>query len=195
MNPKSIIKKMSQKKVQDYTFTILFFFIFSFFVLGAIRPNILTAVRLQQELKVLREMDLKYENLLLNIVDNQSILEANRDNFYLLDEAIPSSPQVYKLIDDLKKSASESGLILDSIDVAQIDLKVEEKKSAGLTPFILSMQVEGNLKNTQVFVENLLNQRRLKVIDGLSLQVAGVSESMADGGLKVNMQIEGYHGL
>ena len=193
MNPKSIIKKLSQKKVQDYTFTILFFLIFSFFVLGAIRPNILTAVKLQEELKQLREMDKKYEQLLMNIVDNQTVLEANRDNFYLLDEAVPQSPQVYKLIEDVRTSASESGVILENVSVAEISLKSEEKAAQGLTPFILSMEVRSSLSNTQQFVQNLINQRRLKVVNSMRISTTQTDGEVAT--LQVEMEIQGYHSI
>jgi len=54
MDKKKIIALLGERKVQDYTFNALFFLIFSFFLIFAIRPNVVTVFTLQQEFQELK---------------------------------------------------------------------------------------------------------------------------------------------
>ena len=60
MDRKKILELLKQKQVQDYTFSIAFFLVFSFFVIFAIRPNLITAFSLQKELEELKLLMEKY---------------------------------------------------------------------------------------------------------------------------------------
>jgi Tfp pilus assembly protein PilO len=190
MTREDLIKTLTQKKVQDYSFTILFFVIFSFFVIFAIRPNVLTAFNLQKELQDLRNMDKTYEQVILSIVNYQTVLEDNRDNFYLLDEAIPTEPQTYKLIADIRNSVAESGITLAGINVNQLELK-ETKKQKGIQQYRLTLELDGSNEQLSNFISSVANQRRLKTINRLT--VAQVDRTSSIGGrFHVDLDVEGY---
>lgn len=123
LNAEQIIQKLrSNKKIQDYSLVICFFLAFSVFLWFAIRPNLITAFSLQQELTELREKDAHYEEVILSIVEFQSKLENNRDNLYLLDEALPEKPHVYKMVTDIYEVASQSGLRIERMDLQEVEL-------------------------------------------------------------------------
>src|SRR3989344_7223808 len=128
MRKSHILEVFLNKRAKDYSFIIVFFVIFSFFVLFVIRPNVKTVFILQQELDNLKKLDADYEKAIFNIVSIQSTLEQNRDTFPILTQAMPSNPQVNKVIDDIKKIASDSSMEMRRIDIAEINLKGTDNK-------------------------------------------------------------------
>jgi Tfp pilus assembly protein PilO len=189
MTRKEFIDKITKnKKVKDYTLTIFFFLIFAFFVFFAIRPNIVTAFNLQKELQDLKVKDRKYEQTLFNIVNYQAVLETNRDNFFLLDEAVPSNPQVYKVIDDLRVSASASGVLTSRFDVSEVQL-TKDKKQRKMQAYKISLETTSDINQVKGFIENFMSQRRLKTIDSLSI----TPDNRTENSFKIQMIIEGYY--
>ena len=204
MNREELIQKVMNKKVKDYTFVVFFFLIFSVFVFFAIRPNILTAINLQNELNELRFQDEQYERTILNIVDYQTILETTRDEFYLLEDAVPASPRLYGMVENVQKAASVSGAVINDIQVSEVQFKAEEveKKSNGkrkndtselsANSYIVNFNLEGNLQQTQSFIRTILDQRRLKTFETITLSTSQ-SNASQEAEFNVAIQLEGYY--
>jgi|GEM_PF-1630275 len=128
MNKEKLLALLRDKKIQNYTYNIFFFLVFSFFIIFAIQPNLSTAFRLQKELQDLRLQNKQSEEKILQIVNYQSLMEEYRDSLPVLDEAIPSSPDLAKIVDDMSKTASDSGIIVKSITVESIAFKGDGKQ-------------------------------------------------------------------
>ena len=77
----------------------------------------------RKELQELKLQNKKSEETILQIVNYQSLLEQYRDSLYVLDEAIPTSPELAKVIAEITKTATDSGLTINSLDVESIVLK------------------------------------------------------------------------
>ncbi|PIV08647.1 hypothetical protein COS52_01610 [Candidatus Roizmanbacteria bacterium CG03_land_8_20_14_0_80_39_12] len=189
---KSIIKrKLLVEKVTDYSYTILFFISFAFFTFFVIRPNILTILSLQEELGRLHILDIGYENVIKKIVDIQSFLEENRSDLYLLDEALPTLPQINKLVDDSQFSASNSGMNLSSMSINKVNLKDTEKK---LVRKKIGITLEGgaNFIQSKEFITEVMNDRRLKMIQKITFD-QDTKQGTTGGTLKLLLEVEGYY--
>jgi len=189
---KSIIKrKLLVEKVTDYSYTILFFISFAFFTFFVIRPNILTILSLQEELGRLHILDIRYENVIKKIVDIQSFLEENRSDLYLLDEALPTLPQINKLVDDSQFSASNSGMNLSSMSINKVNLKDTEKK---LVRKKIGITLEGgaNFIQSKEFITEVMNDRRLKMIQKITFD-QDTKQGTTGGTLKLLLEVEGYY--
>ncbi len=123
MNKEKLLEMFKDKKIQNYSYNIFFFVVFSFFTIFAIQPNLSTAFRLQKELQDLRLQNKKSEEAILQIVNYQSLMEEYRDSLTVLDEAVPSTPELAKVVDEISKTASESGLIVNSLTIESIGFK------------------------------------------------------------------------
>lgn len=128
MNKEKLLAMLKDKKIQNYSYHIFFFITFSFFIIFAIQPNLSTAFHLQKELQDLRLKNKQFEEVILQIVNYQSLMEEYRDSLSVLDEAIPSSPELTEIIEDISKIASDSGLIVKSLTIESIALKEDHKK-------------------------------------------------------------------
>jgi Tfp pilus assembly protein PilO len=187
MDRKHILELLGEKKVQDYSFTVVFFVVFSFFVYFAIRPNLITAFSLQRELQEVKLKNREYEEQILQIVNYQSTIEQYRDKFFLLDEAIPHTPQLAKVIDDVKRSADESGTVLDVLSTEEIDFK--EKKDEKLASIKINMTTRSPLSQVELLLRTLMNQRRIKTIDAVSIN----AEETEGGQYTIMLDIQGYY--
>ena len=190
MNKSDILSKLLHKRVKDYGFTIVFFFIFSFFLVFAIRPNLLAVVTLQEQLDQLGSLNQRYEDEITKIVHLQSLIEENRDNFPLLEDSLPSTPQVNKVIDDISRNASDSGLIISKIEVHDISLK-EDKQKNKIKSFAVNIETNTDFEHANRFIDTLFNQRRLKSIKDLSMikEEIGTESSV----LKMQLQIDALY--
>ena len=178
LDKKKITTILLDEKVKNYSFSIGFFLIFSLFVFFAIRPNLVTAFNLQQELQKLKLQNREYEEQILLIVDYQTVIEENRDRFVLLDEAIPITPNVVKVLDDIRNSASDSGMILETLAVESIELNEDITAEQTSEVYTFNITVSGNIELAQLktFFDSIINQRRIKSIEFLQISQATLTE-------------------
>ncbi len=191
MDKESIKKKLSTHKVKDYSYSIIFFLTFSFFVFFVIRPNLVNVFSLQEELGRLHILDTGYENVIKKIITIQTFLETNRSDLYLLDQAVAASPQINKMIDDIESAATSSGLVLKQVNMSEVNLR-KSTKIKGKTPLVVNIETSAGFEETSQFINNLLLQRRLKTIKQISFEKDekyGTAEAI----LNVQIKLEGYY--
>ncbi|OGK25046.1 hypothetical protein A3A46_04190 [Candidatus Roizmanbacteria bacterium RIFCSPLOWO2_01_FULL_37_13] len=191
MEKSSIVKKLYTKKTQDYTYTIAFFLIFSFFIFYIIRPNLLTVFETNSKIQQLDKINRAYEEQINKVIETQSVFEENREDFILLDQAIGPKPEINKMLSDVVVSTEESTLTSERIDVFDINLK-DKDSIAKLKSFTINISMAGTFEDTMAFVKKVYGQRRLKLIPNLEL-ARDKNESSPGANLKIKLQIEGYY--
>lgn len=173
MNTKDLLSKITQdKKVKDYTYAILFFFISSFFAWFVIKPVLSIAFSLNRQRADLESVDSIYEKNLNELITTQSKLEVIRDRVGLLDQALPVGPHTQSILQSLQTAASNSGVALAQIGISKINLK-----TTGKTPetFSISTKIDGNFIQANSFIKELLNQRRIKIIKNMHMVTTNAS--------------------
>lgn len=186
---KEFLEKIFTKKAQDYSFSILFFLILSIFIVFAIRPSLTTAFSLTKEGNDLKVLDNQYELQIGNIINLQSTIEENRDKLYLVDEGISDSPQVNKIIADIKKAGDSNSIIISSLSIGEVNLTELDNKS--LQTLKISLEGFGNYENLMAFIKTLFNKRRLETIE--KMQIIKEEEDTGSEVLKIKMDIQGYY--
>lgn len=191
MNRESIIKKLTSQKAKDYTYAIIFFLTFSFFIFFVIRPNLVNVFALQEELGRLHILDTGYENVIKKIINIQTFLETNRSDLYLLDQAISSSPQINKLIQDIEDAASSTGLVITQANVSRVNLKnnAPVKERNILT---INLATHAGFGEVKTFLTYLSVQRRLKTLKSIILEKDEKSSS-SSAVLNIKIDLEGYY--
>ena len=190
MEKSLIIKMLFSKKTQDYTYAIAFFLIFSFFIFYIIRPNLITVFEINTKIEQLKSINKLYGEQIDKIVEVQASLEDNRDDLFLLKEAIATKPEVNKLLSDVDVASEGSKLTSEHISVTDINLK--DKGSVNkLKSFIVNMNLLGTFEDTLVFINKIYNQRRLKLLPELEIARGQVSSESAT--LNIRLEVEGYY--
>lgn len=121
----------------------------------AIRPAIATIIGLRKEIADLRQTDQFLNNKIAALSTAQTRYKANKEDLYLLDMALPSSPEIPELIEIINSSAAKAGVNLESFTVDQT--KMEDKS---LQKSRASLTVTGNYTGVSKFLFALENNVR-----------------------------------
>lgn len=191
MDKKLILARFFTKKGKDYTYTIAFFLIFSFFTFFVIRPNLLEIYKANLKIQNLKKLNAYYENQIKNVINAQSILVEVRDDLGLIDEAITKKPQVNELIRDINNTVNQDGLILSKTNLVDLYLK-DVSRTEELKTIILKVGINGGFDNYLKMLKNLYKQRRLKLLRAIDIN-KNTAGSTASGELKIDFQLEGYY--
>jgi Tfp pilus assembly protein PilO len=118
----SKIKEIYQKRedVKVYTGLILSLLTISFFGLFAIKPTLSTIASLVKEIKDKREINLKLQEKINALTQAQSELLLISDELYLLDESLPSKPNLAFFINQLEVMAKKNSLKINSLSFSPI---------------------------------------------------------------------------
>ncbi len=186
----NLLNKLRSKKGKDYTYITVFFLIFSIFIIFAIRPSLTTAISLRQQYNDLQRLNDQYEQVVSNIVVNQATLENARDQLYLINDAMPDSPTINKLISDIEKAGSDNSINFSDITIGEVNLV----QTAGqrTQQIVINVNATTTFDNLMNFIKDLSKQRRLKYVKQLSI-AREVEESSQSSQLKVLMEIDGYY--
>jgi hypothetical protein len=191
MDKDYIKKKLVTQKTKDYTYGIIFFLTFSFFIFFVIRPNLVNVFSLQEELGRLHILDAGYENVIKKIINIQTFLETNRSDLYLLDQAISSTPQINKIVADIETAASASGVLVHQIDINKVDLK-EKGQRQEKNVLIINMATQTGFTEATAFVGNLLGQRRLKTFKNISIDTTD-RNGTGSATLDIKIELNGFY--
>lgn len=187
---KRLLKQISTKKAKDYTFASLFFIVFSIFVFFAIRPSLVTAFSLKKEEEELTKTDASYEAVISRIISIQSSLETHRDDLHLFSEAVPNSPNLYRLIRDIEDAAATSSVSIDKFSAGEVKLVDKSKTKLKSTPF--AVEATSSFENLLQSIEEIYSQRRLKKINKFRIS-RSKTEASDSAGLKFQLEIEGFY--
>lgn len=192
MKLSTITKKIFTKKTSDYTFTIMFFVIFSLFIAFAIKPSLSTAASLKKEELDLTSVDNLYEGYIMNIANVQSQMEEHRNELPFLKQAISDHPQVNKLIDDIKTIGDKNSFSITKANIDDVNLLNTNSKT--LQKLTITVEGTSTFDNLMKYIQDMFNQRRLKTIQRITIQNnKGDATATVSGQLKVTLQVEAYY--
>jgi len=147
-----------------------------------------TAYSLKKEEIDLIKADQVYEEKINNITLIQTQIEENRDNLPLLNQSVSEQPEVNKIIEDIKKITDKNSLTINKASIVDINFSKTNKEKQIVK---LKIEVTTSFENLRQFTTDLFAQRRLKLIDNLT--ISRDKESSDSGELNVNLLIDGYY--
>lgn len=159
---------LASKKGRDYSYLVVFFLIFSFFIFFVIRPSIVMIVSLKREEQKLIKTKEEYEKVINDIVNIQTDLQLAQDKLHLLSEALPEKPYVNKVIKDIEDGGKKNSLTIRRIGIESISLK--NKPSPTLNTITINLDSISGYDSLHSFMKDLTNQRRLKLIEKIDLK-------------------------
>jgi Tfp pilus assembly protein PilO len=183
---KDIVRKLTSEKTRDYTYLIIFFLIFSFFVFFAIRPSVITAVNISREEAELRRINATYEAIIANVVNIQTELQTFQAKIQYLTDAIPPKPNLNKLFADIERNAQRNSVTLTRSDIENVKFY----KEAGLGNLEIDLEGTATFDNFKSFMKDLSQERRIKFIKNIQLDK---TPGTASADLKIIFKITGFY--
>jgi hypothetical protein len=123
-----------------------------------------------------------------------------------LKQAIPESPEIFSMVRDIKNGASESGIIINDLDISDVTLK--QGKSTGPNSnsakkvkveagdenkkYTVRFTVASNFNEVKNFIQKLMDQRRMKIIEQLDI-VTGGQQGSQSATFNVSFVVDGYY--
>lgn len=139
-----------------------------FFAVFAIRPTLVTMSDLVKEIEDKRALDQQMTQKIAALSSAQVSYLDIQDRLFLLDQALPTSPDVIGTMKLIEKIASDRNILIDTLSVSQIPREVEAdvpfSELSRLT-FPVSLSVTGDYNQIRSFVEGLIENRRSFIVD------------------------------
>lgn len=139
-----------------------------FFAIFAIRPTLLTMSDLIKELEDKRKLDQQLSQKIAALSTAQATYLGLQNRLFVLDEAIPTSPQFITSLKLLEKVASDHKLVITTISVNEIP---DETVATGditrlqRVTIPISVVLSGDYQSIRSFIEDVINLRRAFVVD------------------------------
>jgi uncharacterized protein (UPF0333 family) len=145
-----------------------------FFAIFAIRPTLLTMSDLIKEIEEKRELNTQLDRKRNALSSAQVEYKALESRLPVLDEAIPSSPNLIYTLKIIEKQASENGVIITSIVTPEVP--PEGSDTAEPAPAVdlqrqtlpLTITFVGEYPTIRQTIENLQASRRSFIIDTIT---------------------------
>lgn len=144
-----------------------------FFAIFAIQPTLKTMTELVKEIEDKRALSEKMDQKIAALSTAQGQYQEFNDQFYLLEEAIPRSASLVDSLKTIEKLASESNLIIESINLSDVpdDLEIASPNNAKRTILTFNVDVAGDYLNMRKFVEALMDSRRMLIVDQINFSL------------------------
>ena len=142
-----------------------------FFAVFAIRPTLLTMSELVKEIEDKRKLDTQMAQKVAALGTAQGQYLAVKDRVFVLEEAIPTGPDVVNTLKIIEKVASDQNLVINNMTL----LEIPDDPASGIAatelerkPLPIQLTVTGSYSSIRGFVEDLMNSRRTFTIERIN---------------------------
>lgn len=162
-----------RKEVRTFGELTLSLLTISFFAFFAIRPTLVIIAKLTKEIKDKQEIKTSLRKKIADLLKAQENYSLAQNRFYLVDQALPLSPDFSSLIFPLEKEAYNSGVTLESFSISKIEIirtaKVKTPTDEALD-FEFNLTLTGSYPNLQNFLSRIDNLRRIINLDKINFK-------------------------
>lgn len=145
-----------------------------FFAVLAIRPTLQTISGLIAEINEKKELDQQLQRKITALSTAQDEYQRLSSEIKLLDQAIPSRPELVKTLKIIEKLAAENNVVITSIRISEIPDEISQTKNNEALERIdlyFSIRVTGDYPSIRDFMSSLHQYRRMIVIEEIGFTV------------------------
>ncbi|MBI5358475.1 type 4a pilus biogenesis protein PilO [Candidatus Amesbacteria bacterium] len=135
----------------------------------ALRPTLVTIAGLTGEIQSKRNIESQLNTKIANLQSMVQTYQKIQPQLYLIDTALPLQSKFGSLSDYLVKNASQTGVIVDSIVLGNINLSNQSPSSQGLSDFEFSINIKGSYTQIHDILYKIENSRRLMFISSVQI--------------------------
>lgn len=151
-----------------------------FFAVFAIRPTLLTMSDLIKEIEDKRQLDKQMAQKIAALSSAQSEYLKQQDRVGVLDEAVPTGPNLIGLFKIIEKLASDNQLVITAMSVNDVPKDIVgnpsfdqlERKNLEFT-----VGITGDYASVRNFVNQLIQVRRTILVDRVTFSVSDIRGS------------------
>lgn len=178
------------KELREYSYLAFFFLLLTIFIIFVIRPNLKQIFLAKQKAEDLRLIRDDYEKIINKIINFQSNFEQFRDDYYLINQAIPLHPLINKILSDIDNQIKKNNLQVEEIRINDVNLLTRKREE--VESIKLDLSIIGNFDNFNQFIKGIINQRRLKEIESFKITNLNEFSASESSQLKINLVVKSY---
>lgn len=164
----AIAKIRQDRRRQSYVQIFLTLVVTGFFLFFAIKPTLNIVVSLYQEIKDKQLVESQMDNKIKALMLAQKQYQAAESYLDLLNEALPSTPELSLLLKQIEYFALQNSLRLETAQVDQTLLFGQEK---GIPDFVaIALTVNGSYDNLKNLLAQINQTRRAFTIKSFSFK-------------------------
>jgi len=146
----------------------------------AIKPTLETMGALSKEIKEKTELETKLKQKVAALSTAQSEYLAKQNELLLLDNALPSTDTTINDLKTIEKIAYQSNVVITLISLSPLENQTKDdgkqeknsdKKPKAVVNRPISLSIEGDYLSIKSFVANLINNRRVFMINSVSFSI------------------------
>lgn len=184
------------KKVRTYAELVLSILTVTFFLVFAVRPTLITIAGLTKQIDDSRLVTEKFQQKINDLSQAQREYGLIENDLYLIDQALPTHPEVTTLIKQLEALGRRSGIIIESTKFGQINItrsQSEEKKAEAETETSQSVKLSfiasGEYQKLKDFLHSLSSLRRVILIDSFGFKASKTDDQT----LTLDIEAKAYY--
>lgn len=172
-----------------------FLLVFVLLIVLVVRPTVNGYVERKTELQETKILSAQYQKVIASINTLQSLLESNRSDFALLNQAIPDSIQMYQLTQDVQKSflryTPTRTYNFPGYVVTPSESSAALKSKSELKPYKILVNISSDYPTLRNVLSQIMNQRRVKGVRSMTVaKPKGASDSAT---LDMKLEVEAYY--
>jgi len=167
----------ARKRVRVYTEIALTILVINFFVFFAIKPTLITITGLLKETSDKKMVVTKLDKKISDLVTARNKYTAIEADLPLLDEALPSEPNVTMLVKQLEVLTRENGVEINSLQVQGVVLKSKENL-ANEDFLVFNLAVGGSYENLKGFLNGTRRLRRPILVESFTFTKSDKGEDL-----------------
>lgn len=141
-----------------------------FFAIFAIRPTLLTMSDLIKEIEDKRALDGRLDQKVAALASAQNELLSLQTRLPVLEQALPSDPELLEALSYLEKIASDQQLVIESLTLTTLpegDKKTPAPNQARQS-YTLNFTIRGDYVTIKNYLDEVLNVRRAFIIESVA---------------------------
>lgn len=139
----------------------------------AIKPTLTTMSDLIKEIDDKKALNDKLTKKIAALGTAQTLYLSLEDKLPVLDETIPSQPELIKSLKIIEKLATDNKVIIDSVSVPTIPNETQDKSTGKLQrqPLPVTVAIQGDYVSIRAYVEALRQMRRSFIVDTVTFSI------------------------
>lgn len=164
-----------------------------FFAVFAVKPTLQTMSLLVKEIEDKRALDEQLAQKIASLNTAQAQYQQFSSQFYLLDEAMPKTASLMTGLKIVEKIAGNNQLVIKGITISSVPEELVAASASQATRQILTFNVSviGDYLQIRQFIEDLMNSRRMILVDQINFSLAN-NRNQKDLGAVIRINLPYY---
>lgn len=139
----------------------------------AIQPTLITMTELNKEIEEKTTLSEQLDRKITALQTASSLYASFQSRISVLDEALPSQPQLIKTVKIIEKLATDNRVVIESLNVPRIPDEVTPPSTIALERQVLPITVSvlGDYVSIRNYVEDLRASRRTFVVETVTFNL------------------------